>query len=182
MAARGTGDQPVTEASRSAVRLNVALYVAVLLLACACVVGGVMVVRQHGDRSSAAAEQERYGAVLAAATAEADAFINIRYDDAQTSIDKVAAGATGKFREQYATSTKGVIQVLTQAKSVMDGHVLWAGVVDVDHDSATVIAATAGTVANVQSGNKPVSRNFRLQINLVYQDGKWLTSDLQFVG
>ena len=71
-------------------------------LACACVVGGVLAWDTRQDRASAAEEQEPYGDVLAAARTEAEAFINIRYDDAQASIDEVVAGATGDFRDQYA--------------------------------------------------------------------------------
>jgi Mce-associated membrane protein len=164
------------------VRLNIVLYVLALLLACACVFGGVLVYQAHGDREQEAREQERYGEVLAAATREAEAFINIRYDKAQDSIDAVASGATGKFREQYDTSTKGVIEVLKRNKSVMDGKVTWAGVVDVDSDSATVIAATNGTVANASTNNKPVARGFRLKLDLVHEDGRWLTNNLEFVG
>ena len=170
--------QPLRERARR----NVALYVAVLLLACLAVVGGVMVWRTHQDRAQATTEQERYGEVLAAATEEAEAFINISYRDAQASIDKVAAGATGKFRDQYTSASGGVLEVLKNEKSEMDGEVVYAGVVDADHDSATVIAATSGTVSNVQTGNKPVARNFRLQLELVREGDEWLTSDLQFVG
>jgi Mce-associated membrane protein len=162
--------------------LNVVLYVATVLLACVCIVGGVMAWRTHDARERAQAEHERYGDVLFAATDEAEAFINIRYDDAQASVDRVAAGATGEFKEQYSRSSEGVLQVLKQEKSVMEGEVLWAGVVDVDQDSATVIAATSGTVANQQTDNQPVSRNFRLRLDLVREDGRWLTNDLQFVG
>ena len=175
------GGPTVSPDPASRVRLNIALYVLALVVACAAVIGGVVTWRTHDDRSRAAAEQERYGDVLASATAEAEAFINIRYDRAQESIDEVAAGATGEFREQYASSTEGVIQVLEDNRSIMEGEVLWAGVVDVDNDSATVIAATSGTVANKQTGNKPVARNFRLQLELVLEDGRWLTRDLQFV-
>ena len=166
---------------RKRVRLNIALYVVVLLLACACVVGGVLTWRTHDDRADAATEQERYGDVMAAARAEAEAFINIRYDDAQASIDDVVSGATGDFEQQYTSRTDDVVELLEQNKSVMDGKVLWAGVVDVDKDSATVLAATSGTVANTSTQNKPIVRNFRLQLELVYEDGKWLTRDLQFV-
>ena len=130
---------------------------------------------------SAADEQDRYVEIMDSATAEATAFVNIRYDDAQASIDEVMAGATGAFRDQYAKSTEGVIQVLTDNKSVMTGEVLWTGVVAQDQDSATVIVATSGTVQNVQTDNKPVARNFRLQLELVSEKGRWLTSDLQFV-
>jgi Mce-associated membrane protein len=181
VAAGGPGGGPVKRAA-SLSRRTIALYVATVLLACVCVVGGVMAWRTHENRERAQAEQERYGDVLAAATDEAEAFINIRYDDAEESIDRVAEGATGEFKKQYSSSTEGVLKVIKQEKSVMDGKVLWAGVVDVDQDSATVIAATSGTVANQQTNNQPVARNFRLRLDLVLEDGRWLTNDLQFVG
>lgn len=168
--------------ARSFPRSTIALYVATVLLACVCIVGGVMAWRTHEARERAQAEQERYGDVLAAASGEAEAFINIRYDDAQASVDRVAEGATGEFKKQYSSSTEGVLQVLKQEKSVMEGEVLWAGVVGVDNDSATVIAATSGTVANQSTNNQPVARNFRLRLDLVLEDGRWLTNDLQFVG
>lgn len=181
MALGGTGGEPVTGSPQASGRVNSVLYVVALLLACACVVGGYFVYRAHGDHEVETIKQDRYGAVQHAATAEAEAFINIRYDDAQVSIDKVAAGATGAFKKQYDSSTKGVIEVLTQNRSVMDGTVIWAGVSSIDKDSATVIAATTGTVANKQTKNRPVARNFRLKLDLVLVDGVWLTSNLEFV-
>ena len=181
VASGGPGGGPV-KALGSVSRRHIALYVATVLLACVCVVGGVMVWRTHDVRDRAQADQERYGDVVDAASDEAEAFINIRYDDAENSIDRVAEGATGEFKKQYSSSTKGVLEVLKQEKSVMEGKVLWAGVVDVDQDSATVIAATSGTVANQQTNNQPVARNFRLRLDLVREDGRWLTNDLQFVG
>ncbi len=130
---------------------------------------------------SSADEQQRFGDIIASASSVATAFVNIRYDDAQASIDEVKAGATGAFREQYEKSTGGVIEVIKRNKSVMTGEVLWAGVVNADEDSATVIVATSGTVANNQTEDKPVARNFRLQLELVKEADQWLTSDLQFV-
>lgn len=181
MAAGGSGGQPPTAAPGSRVRLDILLFVVALLLACACAFGGVLVAQEHRDRGRAADEQERYGDVLAAARDEVEAFINIDYRDAQRSIDAVAEGATGDFAEQYDSSRAGVLDVLERNESVMDGEVLWAGVVDVDTARATVIAATTGTVANASTDNKPVSRYFRLRLDLVEVDGRWLTSDLEFV-
>jgi Mce-associated membrane protein len=182
VAAGGAGDQPVTAGPGTRVRLNIGLYVLALVLACACVFGAVLVVQDHRDSERDASEQERYGDVLASARAEVEAFINIDYQDARASIDAVAAGATGDFAEQYDSSTKGVTGLLERNRSVMDGKVLWAGVVSADDDSATVIAATTGTVANVSSDNKPVARLFRLKLDLQKVDGVWLTSNLEFVG
>lgn len=161
--------------------LNIGLSVLALLLVCAVVFGGVLAVRQHRDRVRDAAEQERYGDVLSAARQEVEAFINIDYRNAQDSIDAVARGATGDFADQYDTSAKEVVRVLRRDKSVMDGHVLWAGVVDLDSDRATVIAATTGTVANVSTHDRQVARQFRLKLDLVNVDGVWKTGNLEFV-
>jgi Mce-associated membrane protein len=177
----------------SRVRVNVLLYVAVMVAAALLVVAAV---RASADDSAAPSlptegvveldaapsdEQERYADIIDSASQEATAFVNIRYDDAQASIDAVMAGATGDFRDQYAKSTDAVIKVLQDNKSIMTGEVLWTGVVAHDPDSATVIVATSGTVQNNQTENKPVARFFRLQLQLVNEDGTWLTNDLQFV-
>jgi Mce-associated membrane protein len=175
------------------VRLNVLLYVVVMVAAALLVVATVRVVQDDSATPSLpadgvveldaapAADQERYADVLESASAEATAFVNIRYDDAQASIDAVMEGATGAFRDQYSQSTDSVIKVLEDNQSIMTGEVLWSGVVAQDPDSATVIVATSGTVQNKQTGNKPVARYFRLQLQLVSEDGRWLTNDLQFV-
>lgn len=178
------------------VRANVLLYVVTMAVAAFVVVLAVLLWRELGDDGTPTAlpqagvvsldeapdeEQERFADVIDSATTEATAFVNIRYDDAQASIEAVMAGATGEFREQYEKSTEDVIKILEENRSVMEGKVLWTGVVAIDPDSATVVVATTGTVANIQTDNKPVARNFRLQMELVLEEGKWLTRDLQFV-
>lgn len=182
VAAGGSGDEPVTPGPGSRTRLNIGLFVVALVLACACVFGGVLVFQQARDDQRAQEEQERYGAVLAAARDEVEAFINIDYRNAQESIDAVAEGATGDFAEQYDSSSQGVIDLLEQEKSVMDGEVLWAGVTDLDSDSATVLVATTGTVQNQSTDNEKVARYFRLKLDLQKVDGEWLTNNLEFVG
>ena len=175
------------------IHLNLVLYVVVMVAAALLVVAAVTTLRDDGGPTTlpvkgqveldeaSSGEQQRYADIIDSATTEATAFVNIRYDDAQGSIDEVMAGATGDFRDQYAKSTDGVIEVLQQNESIMTGEVLWTGVVAQDPDSATVIVATSGTVQNKQTGDKPVARSFRLQLQLVSEKGTWLTSDLQFV-
>ncbi len=177
MAPGGAGGEPVRRP-----RLNLVLGLVVLLLAVAVVAGGFYVARERDDREQAAQDQERYGEVLAAARKEIEAFVNIDYRSAQESIDAVAAGATGAFAEEYDSSTKGVIEMVTRAKSVMEGEVLWAGVTAADPDSASVIVATTGTVANTQTGNKPVARQFRIKVDLVREGDQWKTNNVEFVG
>ena len=75
------------------------LTVLVALLLLLAVLGAALAgagARRPGRRRD---RQERYGDVLAAANAEATAFVNLRYDRAAEGIDAVAAGATGDFRD-----------------------------------------------------------------------------------
>ncbi len=144
--------------------------------------GAALVSRTHQDRRDARVVQERYGAVLAAANAEATAFVNLRYDRAEQTVGAVAAGATGSFRRHYASASGQVIRVLQRHRSSMVGHVVWSGVVQLDPSHATVIAATTGTVSNDRTGGRPVDRSYRLRLSLVAEGGRWLTSNVQFVG
>lgn len=175
-------------------RINIALYVVALLTACTTVLVGVVVVRAvqeepapalavepGGLTAATSAERREFSEVVAAATEVATAFVNIRYDDVDASIEKVRSLATGEFAEQYDSGTDELLELLGGARAVMTGEVVWAGVVTAAQDSATVIVATTGTVANDQTDQAPVARTFRLQIQLSLVEGAWKASDLQFV-
>jgi Mce-associated membrane protein len=154
----------------------------VALLAVAAGLGAALSWRTHGDRAEAATRQGRYGAVLAAADAEVTAFVNLRYDHAAQSLDAVARGATGDFRDHYVRSAGAVIRVLARNRSVMTGRVVWSGVSELSGARATVIAATTGTVSNVRTHGRDQARDFRFRVSLVREHGRWLTSDIEFVG
>jgi len=180
------------------VPLNVALYLLTVLALCGVVLLVVLLVRGDNswfgdkiddDTSISADDVEKdasgadlHHAVLEAASAEATAFINIDYQDMETSIQTVRDNATGEFAKQYDKSLESLRKLMTRNKSVMEGQVLAAGVVNADQDSARVLLATKGTVQNTSTAGKKAERNLRLQIDLEYVDGAWLTSDLQFVG
>ena len=86
-----------------------------------------------------------------------------------------------RFRTEYEKSTEALVKLLEQYKSIRTGEVIWVGVVAQDPDSATVLLATTGTVQNTSTGDEPYSENYRVQMQLVLEKGRWLTSDLQFV-
>ena len=154
----------------------------VVLLALVAGLGAALTWRTHGDRADAATRQERYGAVLAAADTEVTAFVNMRYDRASESVDAVAKGATGDFRDHYVRSAARVIRVLERNLSLMTGRVVWSGVSDVSGDRATVSVATTGTVSNTRTHGSDEARRFRFRVALVRVGGRWLTSDIEFVG
>lgn len=173
------------------VPLNLVLYVVVMVAAALLVVAAVRVLQDDPGPTSlpvqgvveldeaSGTEQQRYADIIDAATAEATAMVNISYSDVQAAIDKVLAGATGDFKSQYDAATDALVKLFQDNQSVRKGQVLWAGVVAQDPDSATVILATTGTVATKKSPAK--AENYRIQMQLVSEKGRWLTSDLQFV-
>src|SRR3954447_17927227 len=100
--------------------LNLALYVVVMVAAALLVVAAVTTLRDDGGPTTlpvkgvveldeaSSGEQQRYADIIDSATTEATAFVNIRYDDAQGSIDKVmAGGARGLHGEDSQENTGG---------------------------------------------------------------------------
>lgn len=184
-------------------RRNALLYGLCVLLACGALALALLVQQQPGglagraqalagvDGGAAAAvdapREDRSGAdlhaaVLQAATEEVLAFVNVDHQDLEASTEAVLAGATGDFREQYRKTLSSLRRLMRRNESVMTGEILSAGVVAADQDDATVLVATKGTVSNVSTDGKETARNLRLQLELTWVDGAWLTRDLQFVG
>jgi len=168
------------------------LYLVALVLACACVVGGVVVVQQaradaRTERESPAtlapseAEQARYGEALRAAEATAEALVNIDYRDPEASFEAVRETSTGTFLEQYDASAGSLVDLVTQFESVLTGTVVTSAVSSIDQDDATVLVATDGTVENAQTGQDAQARNFRILVRLGLEDARWLTDDLESV-
>jgi Mce-associated membrane protein len=183
--ADGAGGRQVRSPSTPARRapwLGALLLGLVLVLATASVVGGVAVYRAHEDRQDARTEQERYGEVVAAASAQAEALVNLDYRDLQSTYDVVTAGATGDFLKQYTESWKDQQQIFQQAKSISTGKVRAAAVSNIDKDSATVMVAVQGTTRNTATGEEPQQRRFRFRVDVTEVDGEWLTQKLEFVG
>ncbi|MDQ6526555.1 hypothetical protein RB608_23240 [Nocardioides sp. LHD-245] len=189
---------------RSRVRLNVALYVAVVVCGCVALlllylhvstsdneVNGTDVVPGAGQdvgrgtveavRLANDTEQERIAAQLDAATKMVTAFVNFDYEEPQSTIEAVKSMATGTFLSQYSQGAKDLEKLAAEAQSDMVAEVVWAGLVAGDDDTATAIVATSGTVRNKTTEFQPEARNYRIQVDLVLEDGRWLTKDLQYV-
>ncbi|CAN5414907.1 hypothetical protein BH09ACT12_BH09ACT12_15370 [soil metagenome] len=172
--------------------LPTVLYIVALVLACACVSGGVVIWQQHRADEQVAtdspetlpptpAEAARYGDVTRAAEATAEALLNIDYRDPQASFDAVAETATGTFLDQYQASSDSLVELVTQYESVQTGQVDSAAVSRLDSDDASVLVAATATVTNLQTGEDGQLRVYRILITLVHQDDAWLTDDLEFV-
>jgi Mce-associated membrane protein len=126
------------------------------------------------------ADQRRQG-VLAAARQSALNFTSLDYRHYDRDSANVLAGATGDFKKQFTAQTDQLTQLVAQNKSVSQGQVLEAGIVSSDEDSARVLVVADSKVTNT-AAPEGEARTYRLQLDLVHKDGRWLTSDVEFVG
>lgn len=199
---RSGGEQVTVDRSR--VRLNIALYAATVVCGCVALlllylhistsdneVNGTDVVPGAGQDVGRGlveavpladeAEQERTAAQLEAASKMVTAFVNFDYEDPARTIEAVKSMSTGAFLDQYSKGAEDLEKLATEAQSNMVAEVVWTGLVAGDEDTATAIVATSGTVKNKTTNFQPEARNYRIQLELVREGGRWLTKDLQYV-
>ncbi len=134
------------------------------------------------DDSRAEALSRQYETVTAAATAQTEAFLTVDYKDMDPLIEKVLDGATGTFEEQYEKGKADLKASTQRSQAVSSGEVLSVGVADIDADNAVVLVAADSEVTNGSTQGKAQPRYYRLELTMVRQGDRWLTSDLQFVG
>ncbi|MFD7229480.1 hypothetical protein [Streptomyces sp. NPDC059881] len=170
---RRLGGRLATEAGRgraTAVTLAVAT-VAVTAL------GGWLCLQVYDQR----AEVRRHQDILAAARQSALNFTSLDYRHYDRDSANVMKGATGDFKEQFAAQTRELTKLVAANRSVSEGHVLEAGIARADERSARVLVVADSKVTN-KAAPEGQSRTYRLQLDLVLEKGRWLTSDVEFVG
>ncbi|MFI1160228.1 hypothetical protein [Streptomyces sioyaensis] len=169
--------RPATEAVRAARESRVLPVVLAGVLAVLVVLSGFFGVRlyqQHG-------EEQRNQDILAAARQSAVNFTSLDYRHYDRDSKNVLKGATGDFKEQFTAQTKELTKLVADNKSVSAGHVLEAGIAKAGDTSAQVLVVADSRVANV-AAPQGQARNYRLQLDLVREGGRWLTSNVEFVG
>jgi Mce-associated membrane protein len=146
-------------------------------LALALAVTGYLAVQVHGQHQQELRDQD----ILSAARQEALNFTSVDYRDFNRDSNNVLSGATGDFKTQFAAQAKQLSSLVTANQSVSQGQVLDAGIVRADGDFARVLVVADSKVTNTAAPAGQV-RNYRLQLDLVLTGGRWLTSDVEFVG
>ncbi|WP_234330109.1 hypothetical protein [Streptomyces viridochromogenes] len=125
--------------------------------------------------------QQRRQDILVAARQSALNFTSLDYRHYDRDSANVLAGATGDFKKQFAAQTEQLTRLVARNKSVSEGRVLEAGIVHSDKTSARVLVVADSKVTNtaVPQGE---ARTYRLQLDMVHRDGRWLTRNVEFVG
>ncbi|ATW52929.1 hypothetical protein CGZ69_29715 [Streptomyces peucetius subsp. caesius ATCC 27952] len=127
------------------------------------------------------AQTQRHQDILAAARQSALNFTSLDYRHYDRDSKNVLKGATGDFEEQFASQTAELTKLVASNKSVSEGQVLEAGIARADERSARVLVVADSKVTN-SAAPEGQSRTYRLQLDLVLERGRWLTSNVEFVG
>lgn len=125
--------------------------------------------------------EQRRQVLLAAARQSALNFTSLDYRHYGRDSANVLEGATGDFKKQFAAQTEELTKLVAENRSMSEGQILEAGIVRSDERSARVLVVADSKVTNTATP-KGEARTYRLQLDLVYRDGRWLTSDVEFVG
>ncbi|MEU5535609.1 hypothetical protein [Streptomyces sp. NPDC020362] len=152
----------------------VGLVVATVLTTAAALWLGLRLHQQHET------EQRRQD-VLGAARQSALNFTSLDYRHYDRDSANVLRNATGDFKKQFTAQTAELTKLVAANKSVSAGRVLDAGIVRSDARSARVLVVADSKVTNT-AAPRGEARTYRLQLDLVHRDGRWLTSDVEFVG
>ncbi|MFF3285996.1 hypothetical protein [Streptomyces sp. NPDC003023] len=138
---------------------------------------GWLCVQVYEQRAEARQQQD----ILAAARQSALNFTSLDYRHYDRDSKNVLKGATGEFKEQFASQTAELTKLVAANKSVSEGQVLEAGIARSDERSARVLVVADSKVTNT-AAPEGQSRTYRLQLDLVLERGRWLTSAVEFVG
>jgi Mce-associated membrane protein len=133
----------------------------------------------YQQRALSDARQE----ALAAARQTTVNFVSVSAATVDRDLQRVTAGATGDFKEEFTRGAPQVRAALVENQVDSRGTVLRAGLVSGDRDSAVALVAVDATVKNVKAPQGRLS-HYRIQVDLAKdaKSGRWLVSRLQFVG
>jgi Mce-associated membrane protein len=152
---------------------------ALLIPVVAAVVLWVWQSRQVDDLEAARAEDR---AALDAATLETLNWASVDHRNIDEFVSKVKDGATGVFLDQFNQSETALRTLIRRNRSVQvptipkDG----AALLERRGDEARVLIVMDADVTNA-STRTPQPRQYRLQVTVTKEKGRWLTSNLEFV-
>jgi len=120
--------------------------------------------------------------VTRAAAAQVQAFLGVDHENVEEQAQVVLDGATGDFKQQYAEELDSLIRSAQAQQSTAEATVLEVGISDIDASVATVFVAADTVVTSKATDGTSRTVPWRIQLDMVKEDDRWLTSGLQFVG
>ncbi len=140
----------------------------------------VVFTRQWYDQRQTDAAHEQ---AVAAAKQVTVNFMSISASTVDRDLKRIAAGATGEFRDEFSRGMGEVRATVVENKVDSHATILQAGLVSGGRDSAVVLVAVDATVKNAHAPDGRLA-HYRIQVDVARdaRSGAWLVSRLQFVG
>lgn len=134
---------------------------------------------EHDPDLARAGERD---AVLVAASTHVATLNTLDHDAIEEGLDAWGDATTGMLHDQLTGVDDADRSQLAALGTVSTGRVLDAAVLELDGDTATVLAAVEVTVVDERTpGAEPVVKRNRFAADLRQVDGRWLVEDLQQV-
>lgn len=127
-------------------------------------------------------EQDRADAVQAARQVVIN-LVTLDHTDPRETVERVLAGSTGAFRQQFSSQASVMQKILREAKVTSSGEIAEAGLARMDGEHAVVLVAVSATVKNAQI-RQGEPRQYRMSVNLEKKPDSpagWLVSGVEFV-
>jgi len=159
-------------------RWRIAAWLLVALLVGALAAVGVFARQWYDQRQLESARQQ----ALAAARQDVVDFVSISAATIDRDLKRIADNATGGFKDEFTQDMPQVRAAVVANKVVSQGTALRAAVVSASRHTAVVLVAVDATVRNTDAPNGRLS-HYRIEVTLVPDgSGRWLISNLEFVG
>jgi Mce-associated membrane protein len=101
-------------------------------------------------------------------------------DTVSGKIKAMSERTTGDFSRQLEGITKSFVDAVTKAKLTASGDIDAAAIAKIDDSRATVLVATTVLVTNKKEP-KPATRSYRMKVELIWSDDRWLIDGMEFV-
>jgi Mce-associated membrane protein len=124
-------------------------------------------------------ERERHAAISVAED-QALTLTNVNRSNLDEQMEKLIANGTGEFLRQFNATASTFKNVVVKSKVHSTSTVAESGVVEFSPSNAVVLVALDSAVQNQETGQDE-PRPYRLKVNLVNEDGKWLVEQMEFV-
>jgi Mce-associated membrane protein len=170
------GPATAASAALAPARRRLLLVLSVLGLLLLVALGALLVQALRYD-----AVADRRADALRAAKQSALNLTSIDNREFDEDVARVLEGSTGAFRTDFEGRAKDLRSVLTENQVVSQGTVIEAGLVRDDERTATALVVVDSEVRNTAAPEGRVN-TYRMRLELELVGGRWLTSQLEFVG
>jgi Mce-associated membrane protein len=163
--------------SRKPQRLLVPTAIGLILMLLVVLVCAVI----FGSRAAAGfnVEDGRASALAAGRQAAID-LTTFDFGTAEADVQRLKDSTTPNFENGFASDKDSFVRFLRDGKVKMTGDVTEAGVLSYGGKDAQVLVAIKSQISNNLTP-QPQVRNYRMDVSMVYQDGRWLANAAEFI-